>query len=72
MGVGHHQAHTSEAALFEATEELPPEGLAFAVADLQPQQLPSPIGVDAMATTTAREQTCSVLPSRPWRYVASR
>ena len=47
MGIGDHQLNASEAALFETTEELSSEGLAFAVARLQAQQLPSAIGVDA-------------------------
>ena len=47
MGVTHNQPHASEAALFDAGEELPPEGLAFAVTHLEPQQLSAAVGIDA-------------------------
>ena len=47
VGIGDHQPHAREAALFEATEELTPEGLAFAVAHLEPQQLTAAVTVDA-------------------------
>jgi hypothetical protein len=47
VSVAHHQPHAAEAALYEAGEELPPEGLALAVAHLEPQQLTAAIGIDA-------------------------
>jgi hypothetical protein len=34
VGIGDHQPDAREAALFEASEELTPEGLALAVAEL--------------------------------------
>jgi hypothetical protein len=67
VGIGDHQPDTSQTVLFEAGEELPPEGLALAVAHLEPQQSRRPSALTPMAATTAREQTCSVLPSRPWK-----
>ena len=47
VSVAHHQPHASETALFEAGEELPPEGLALAVAHLEPEQLSAAVGIDA-------------------------
>jgi hypothetical protein len=47
MGVGDDQAHASEAALFEAGQELPPEGLTLAVTHLEAQQFTASIGVHA-------------------------
>jgi hypothetical protein len=37
VGVGHHQAHAIQAALFEAAQKLAPEGLALSVTHLQAQ-----------------------------------
>jgi hypothetical protein len=47
VGVGDHQAHASEAALFEAAQELTPEGFALAVAPMQTEQLTPAVTVDA-------------------------
>ena len=45
VGIADHQPHAVEAPLLEAGEEFPPEGLALAVAHLEPEQLTAPIGV---------------------------
>jgi hypothetical protein len=45
--IADHQPHVTEAVLFEAGEELPPEGFALAVAHLEHQELTAAIGIDA-------------------------
>ena len=47
VGIADHQLDASEAALFQRANEVAPERLSLAVADLEAEQLPAAIGVDA-------------------------
>ena len=47
VGVAHHEPDASKATLLEVGDELRPEGLALAVAHLEPEQLTAAVGIDA-------------------------
>jgi hypothetical protein len=47
VGIADHQLDASEAALLERSDEVAPERLALAVAHLEAEQFPAPIGVHA-------------------------
>ena len=70
MVIGDHKPEARRTALFETAEEFTVERVVFAVAHLQPQEMRLSSIFTPMATRTTLERTWSVLPGRPYRYVA--
>ena len=67
LGLADLQLAASEPALLERANEFVPEACSFTSVYLDSEQRTPAIGVDAMASTLAHEQTCMALPSRPWK-----
>jgi hypothetical protein len=67
VGVTDHEPDASEASLLEVGDELSPEGLALAVAHLEPEQLTAPVVVHPHGHHHSPGADCKALPSRPLR-----
>jgi hypothetical protein len=59
VGIGGHQPHARQAALFEAAQELTPQELTLAVTHLQAEQLTAAVSMDAPSTRLSSDRAAS-------------